>query len=221
MLFINKIGPKGNAVFALILVSFLISISCEPVHNISGPVGLTISEGLIDPVGFYDKSPTFSWKLPEKVKAQSSYSIVVASSPDLLPDKPDLWSSGQVQSDQSIYVKYKGKELASKLQAYWQVKYWDENGQESPWSKAATFELGLLNNSDWDGKWIGISAEALVEKDARIQQVWLQGKIAEVDDVVKFQKGKWDCSDAGMVLYWITGATNGGLKQGNVDDVKS
>lgn len=57
--------------------------------------------------------------------------------------------------------------------------------------------------------------------DSRIQQVWLQGKIAEVDDVVTFQKGKWDCSDAGMVLYWITGATKGGLKQGTVEDVKA
>jgi hypothetical protein len=48
------------------------------------------------------------------------------------------------------------------------------------------------------------------------------GKMAEVDDVVKFQKGKWDCSDAGMVLYWITGADiNDGLKEGKVKDVKS
>jgi len=62
---------------------------------------------------------------------------------------------------------------------------------------------------------------ALHHPDPRIQQVWLQGKIAEVDDVVKFQKGKWDCSDAGMVLYWITGATNGGLAEGNVADVKA
>ncbi|NRD23044.1 hypothetical protein HNV10_07315 [Winogradskyella litoriviva] len=59
-------------------------------------------------------------------------------------------------------------------------------------------------------------------KDPRLQQVWLYGKMAEVDDVVKFQKGKWDCSDAGMILYWITGANvNNGLKQGTVDDVKS
>ena len=57
--------------------------------------------------------------------------------------------------------------------------------------------------------------------DYRIQHIWLQGKIAEVDDVVRFQKGKWDCSDAGMVLYWITGATNGGLQQGTVEDVKT
>jgi hypothetical protein len=63
---------------------------------------------------------------------------------------------------------------------------------------------------------------ARTHPDSRIQQVWLQGKIAEVDDVVRFQKGKWDCSDAGMVLYWITGANvNGGLKAGTVDNVKA
>jgi len=56
--------------------------------------------------------------------------------------------------------------------------------------------------------------------DPRMQWVWIQGKIAEVDDVVTFQKGKWDCSDAGMVLYWITGATNGGLTLGTVNDIK-
>jgi hypothetical protein len=59
-------------------------------------------------------------------------------------------------------------------------------------------------------------------KDPRLQQVWLYGKMAEVDDVVKFQKGKWDCSDAGMILYWVTGANiNNGLAQGTVQDVKS
>lgn len=61
---------------------------------------------------------------------------------------------------------------------------------------------------------------ARTHADSRIQQVWMQGKMAEVDDVVKFQKGNWDCSDAGMVLFWISGATSGGLKQGTVDDVK-
>lgn len=57
--------------------------------------------------------------------------------------------------------------------------------------------------------------------DSRIQLLWTIGKLAEVDNVVKFQKGKWDCSDAGMVLYWITGANvNNGLQQGTLEDVK-
>lgn len=63
---------------------------------------------------------------------------------------------------------------------------------------------------------------AMNHPDDRIQFVWLMGKMAEIDDVVDFQKGKWDCSDAGMVLYWITGANiNNGLKAGHVEVVKS
>ena len=70
-----------------------------------------------------------------------------------------------------------------------------------------------VKKSDWD--W------AMNHTDDRIQFVWLMGKMAEIDNVVKFQKGYWDCSDAGMVLYWITGATAGGLKEGKVDDFKT
>lgn len=63
---------------------------------------------------------------------------------------------------------------------------------------------------------------AMNHPDSRIQWVWLMGKMAEVDNVVSFQKGKWDCSDAGMVLYWLTGAhVNEGLREGSVEDVKA
>ncbi|AUS06308.1 hypothetical protein [Pseudotamlana carrageenivorans] len=70
-----------------------------------------------------------------------------------------------------------------------------------------------VDESHWD--W------AKNHKDDSVKFVWLMGKLAEVDDVVKFQKGKWDCSDAGMVLYWITGATNNGIKLGTVEHVRS
>lgn len=100
----------------------------------------------------------------------------------------------------------------------------DDAGDMYTWQQILDFEIEEvripdqninlkvdLNEWDW----------AKDHADSRIQQIWLQGKIAEVDDVVKFQKGKWDCSDAGMILYWITGATNNGLKEGAVADVKS
>ena len=63
---------------------------------------------------------------------------------------------------------------------------------------------------------------AMKHPDDRIQFIWLMGKMAEVDDVVRFQKGKWDCSDAGMALFWITGANvNNGLMTGSVDQIKT
>ena len=63
---------------------------------------------------------------------------------------------------------------------------------------------------------------AIEHPDHRIQWVWLMGKMAEVDNVVNFQKGKWDCSDAGMILYWLTGANiHSGLELGQVKHIRA
>lgn len=49
--------------------------------------------------------------------------------------------------------------------------------------------------------------------DSRIQWLWEQGKIAEQDGVVRFQTGFFDCSDAGMVYYQITGNSTPGVTE--------
>ena len=117
---------------------------------------LRVSEGFVNPIGFHDRTPTFSWKLPTSggVLAQKAYRIVAASHPSLLPDRADLWDSGKVDSSQSAWVPYAGKPLRSRLAVHWQVMYWDQNQQASAWSSPAHFELGLLENSDWQAQWI-------------------------------------------------------------------
>ena len=157
-----KIISKGHFVWA---ISLILLISCNTEKGNPSPNNLTVSEGLKNPIGFYSNSPTFSWKLPVDAKAQTAYSIVVASSSELLPEKADLWQSGKIESDQSLFVKYEGNKLASKQKVYWQVKFWDEKGLESSWSEVAHFELGLLNNSDWQAKWISVPAGQLTEID--------------------------------------------------------
>lgn len=101
----------------------------------------------------------------------------------------------------------------------------DNAGDFYKWQQILDFGVEEVRIPDQNIKLKVLEAEwdwARDHSDSRIQQVWVQGKIAEVDDVVRFQKGKWDCSDAGMALYWITGANvNDGLAQGTVDDVKT
>lgn len=125
------------------------------------PNNLTVCEGFENPIALYDKKPVFSWKLPvtEKVKYQTEYRIVVASKANLLPEKADLWDSGEVHSDQSVWVRYNGTPLKSRQKAYWQVMYRYHDGNSSAWSEISNFELGLLNNSDWQAKWIDLSLE--------------------------------------------------------------
>jgi hypothetical protein len=101
----------------------------------------------------------------------------------------------------------------------------DDAGDFYTWEQILDFSIEEVRIPDQNIKLkvpIDLWDWARDHKDKRLQQVWVFGKMAEVDDVVKFQRGKWDCSDAGMVLYWITGANvNKGLKQGTVNDVKS
>ncbi|MDX1284744.1 MAG: hypothetical protein R3182_07030, partial [Draconibacterium sp.] len=89
--FINCIAV---AIFSLSI------ISCNIENSNQAPIDLTVSEGLTNPIGFYNANPSFSWMLPVGVQLQTAYSIAVASSPDLLPGNADLWESGKVESSQ-------------------------------------------------------------------------------------------------------------------------
>tara|TARA_R110002051_G_scaffold318695_1_gene401386 strand:- start:28001 stop:30781 length:2781 start_codon:yes stop_codon:yes gene_type:complete len=140
-----------------IVVLLLGSTSCAQ-EIIEKPKELLLSEGFKNPIGFYNAKPTFSWKLPvsENIKSQSAFQVIVASSRDLLPNTPDLWDSKKQKSTQSTFINYQGKELQSRQKVFWQVRFWNQNGDSSEWSEINSFELGLLNNSDWNAKWTGL-----------------------------------------------------------------
>lgn len=124
-----------------------VSLNCEYLRN---PLGIDVSK------------PRLSWASAsaERGSAQSAYQILVASSEELLKaDQGDLWDSGKVESDQSAFVEYAGKPLVSEMRCYWKVRVWDQDGKCSDWSETAYWTMGLLNASDWKGKWIAYRAE--------------------------------------------------------------
>lgn len=157
---------------ALFGIALDLHFTSSAVADLLPPNTLRISEGFKNPLGFYDKEPSFSWRVSadSQVKSQSAYRIVVASDPALLPEKADLWDTGKTDSNQSVWVRYSGHSLDSRNLVYWQVKYWDEKDRQSSWSEQAQFELGLLNNSDWKGKWIQMQGP----KAFPPPQVWLE-----------------------------------------------
>jgi alpha-L-rhamnosidase len=116
----------------------------------------------VDPVGIDDVNPRLSWKLTtldvnRRGLSQSAYQVLVASERSLLAqNRGDLWDSAQVASDRSIHVPYQGKPLLSRMQCWWKVRVWDERKGVSAWSEPASWSMGLLDESDWQGaKWIG------------------------------------------------------------------
>lgn len=134
------------------------------------PYDVTAGDFFDNPLGYNLESMSFSWKLPAVRNgiAQTAYQIVVADTKDALEKSP-LWDSGKVASSQSVKVPYGGKALKSRQKCFFKVRYWDENGEPSPWSDTKTFELGLLKNSDWLGEWIG--ADEPVEKRTAIRNL--------------------------------------------------
>lgn len=59
-----------------------------------------------------------------------------------------------MSSAASNQVAYQGPALRTMQRYYWQVQVWDGRNRSSGWSKAAYFEMGLLQAGDWQGKWI-------------------------------------------------------------------
>ncbi|WP_298551394.1 hypothetical protein [uncultured Algibacter sp.] len=100
----------------------------------------------------------------------------------------------------------------------------DQTGEFYEWEEILAFNVEEVRIPDqnillkvYEKQWDW----AKNHNDHRLNWVWLMGKTAEIDNVVKFQKGKWDCSDAGMIYYWITGANiNNGEIQPAVYQVK-
>jgi alpha-L-rhamnosidase len=101
----------------------------------------------------------FSWQLQSALRnqSQSAYRILVADNLDDVKNlKGKIWDSKKVVSDKSILVHYNGKRLNPAHQYFWKVKVWDQDGIESEWSDAGTFQTGLFSVTDWgNAQWIG------------------------------------------------------------------
>ena len=111
----------------------------------------------VDPIGLGTREPRLFWKLHDgrEGAAQSAFRVLVASDPDrLIADEGDLWDSGEVASEENAHVVYAGAALASRQRAFWKVQSFDGEGEPSPWSATASFEIGLLDPSDWAARWI-------------------------------------------------------------------
>ncbi len=165
----------------------LSAAGAEPVR----PVSLRC-EYLVAPVGVDVVQPRLSWRLESNRRGQkqTAYHLLVASSRDgLEKGVGDLWDSGKVESEQSLYVPYAGKPLISKMTCHWKVRVWDMDGRASDWSDATGWVMGLLKPEDWQARWISAQSMPAGKDEVTVRKAeyrTLDGSVVvDVTEVVK------------------------------------
>jgi alpha-L-rhamnosidase len=141
----------------------------------------------VDPLGIDTEKPRLSWALKssQRGQKQTAYQIIVASSVEKLErNEPDKWDSGKVVSEGSVNVEYAGSALSSGEMCWWKVRCWDKDGKSGQYSDAASFEMGLLREGDWQGKWTGaekgissplLRKEFAITKEVKQARVYVSG----------------------------------------------
>lgn len=118
------------------------------VNSMSTPLGV-------------DKISAFSWRMESKEKGakQTAYRILVSKKEDL---SNLVWDTGQVKSDQSVGIAYRGENLEPETRYFWQVVVWDQEGRTH--SSTSWFETGLMGTGPdvWENaQWIGSPLEGV------------------------------------------------------------
>ena len=103
-------------------------------------------EYLTEPLGLGNTKPRIYWNCEGGIR-QTAYQIICKRGNEI------VWDSGKVTSSSMTHIRYAGQPLRSRDAVTWNVRLWDENGEPGEVSESY-FELGLLSESDWTGKWI-------------------------------------------------------------------
>jgi len=115
------------------------------------------TERLVNPMSIDTPTPRLGWRIYSKQHdvMQTSCHILVASTREQADAlHGDLWDV-TLQGDRSQWVLYQGKPLHSNTRCYWRVKVTTTKG-ETAWSDVAMWNVGLLTEGDWRGRWIGL-----------------------------------------------------------------
>ena len=174
------------------LLGFFLALGLITLGASATPVHLRC-ENRQNPLGIDAPEPRLSWQSDngERNWKQTAYQVLVATSIDQLrAGHADVWDSGKTASDESVGIVYKGPALESRKRYYWAVRVWDAAGQMSESTEESWWEMGLLQPSDWQAKWIFWKNPEDQADRAGIRWIWLAGEdafVVEPKKIVNFR----------------------------------
>lgn len=114
------------------------------------------TENMGTPIGIDAVNPRLSWKLKcgRSNVVQKSYELFAYGDAEMANL---LWDSGYTESEQSVAVKWQGPQLYSGQRVFWRVKIQATDGDGNLMEAVSSltwFEMGILSEKDWIGRWI-------------------------------------------------------------------
>ena len=152
---------KNTVIITLLILAGLFGCT-PPTATLLPPENLKC-EYRVNPLGIDAVQPRLFWEIPDNPRGtmQGAYQVMVATSDSLLSkDKADIWNSGKIKSNQNIQVVYNGSPLESGKRYYWKVRFWDQHGNLSHFSRPSWWETGLMKPGDWKGTWVNNGTSA-------------------------------------------------------------
>ena len=146
------------------------------------------TEYMHNPIGIDILNPRLSWN-DEGIVRQSGYQIDYSIN-------GKVGSTGKILSDSMHHIFT--EKLNSRDQVIWKVKIYDENDNASEYGEAY-FEMGLLQQSDFIGKWI--AGDYKVNKKDRYPVDCFRKEF----NVSNIKKARLYCSALGLYLIQING----------------
>ena len=153
---------------------------------------------LVNPSPVDMKEPNFSWQLQSEEYGvlQTSYQLSVSTDAE---GADVVWTSGVVESDQSVRVVAKGITLQPATRYYWRVSVTDNHGNSATSTETAWFETGLMT-SGWSGaQWIKAAPLSLSEAEEAPKDYIVEGKVR----IERTAAGLcFAMQDAGNFYFW-------------------
>ncbi len=188
----NVVRRRGEIILAIVLLVGLASPLCAQRLVVEHPR----CEYRVNPAGLDVLEPRLSWSLATSHRGQRqiAYQVLASSSAaNLARNQGDLWDTGKVRSDQTLGILYAGKALGSRMQVWWKVQVWDREDRPSAWSPPQSWTMGLLEQPEWQAKWI-VNPEAASNAVPRGPLNGYHTQITDTSNVVE-----WVCVDLGRM----------------------
>ena len=191
------------------------------------------TERMTSPMSIDTPTPRLGWRIEstEQNVMQTSAHLIVASTREKAEAlEGDLWDT-VIVGDQSQWVRYEGKPLKSNTRCYWRVQVEvrptptpsqgegslispANNSNQSPlplgfeaWSDIAMWNVGLLTESDWRGRWIGLDRAMpwdCEEEHSRLSSRYLRREFS-LSNSAKVRQATLYISGLGLYECFING----------------